>query len=120
MPVNIPILLTWLPASRSALDSRWRIARLGLAVLVGAVLAKLVYDQLMPMLHLPSIADLARERKGEHAVRPIQWLNFIGDEGQDRIMAAYGEQNYRRLSLVKREFDPDNVFRENVNIRPIA
>ncbi|WP_416758695.1 histidine kinase [Roseateles sp. So40a] len=77
--VALAILLTWLPASRSALDSRWRIARLGLAVLVGAVLAKLVYDQLMPMLHLPSIADLARERKGEHAVRPIQWLNFIGE-----------------------------------------
>ncbi|MNI67568.1 Mitomycin radical oxidase [compost metagenome] len=46
------------------------------------------------------------------------WLNFIGDEGQDRIMAAYGEQNYRRLSLVKREFDPDNVFRGNQNILP--
>ncbi|WP_405473225.1 BBE domain-containing protein [Paenarthrobacter ilicis] len=46
------------------------------------------------------------------------WLNFIGDEGQDRIMAAYGEQNYRRLSLVKGQFDPDNVFRGNQNILP--
>lgn len=46
------------------------------------------------------------------------WLNFIGDEGGDRIMAAYGEQNYRRLSKVKAAFDPDNVFRGNQNILP--
>ena len=46
------------------------------------------------------------------------WLNFIGDEGQDRIMAAYGEQNYRRLSKVKAQFDPDNTFRGNQNILP--
>lgn len=46
------------------------------------------------------------------------WLNFIGDEGQDRIMAAFGEQNYRRLSKVKAQFDPDNVFRGNQNILP--
>ncbi|MFK0008048.1 BBE domain-containing protein [Paenarthrobacter sp. NPDC090520] len=46
------------------------------------------------------------------------WLNFIGDEGQDRIIAAYGEQNYRRLSKVKAQFDPDNTFRGNQNILP--
>lgn len=33
-------------------------------------------------------------------------------------MAAYGEQNYRRLSKVKAQFDPDNVFRGNQNILP--
>ena len=62
--VALVILFTWLPASRSALESPWRVARLGIAVLIGAVLAKLLYDQLMPMLGWPSIADLARERKG--------------------------------------------------------
>ena len=46
------------------------------------------------------------------------WLNFIGNEGQDRIVAAYGEDNYRRLSRVKREFDPENTFRGNQNILP--
>jgi FAD/FMN-containing dehydrogenase len=46
------------------------------------------------------------------------WLNFIGDEGQARIQAAYGNDNYVRLSQVKREFDPDNVFRGNQNIPP--
>lgn len=46
------------------------------------------------------------------------WLNFIGNEGQDRIVAAYGEENYHRLSQVKRDFDPDNTFRGNQNILP--
>ena len=46
------------------------------------------------------------------------WLNFIGDEGQARIRAAYGDENYNRLAEVKREFDPGNVFRGNQNIRP--
>ncbi|MDH0864889.1 histidine kinase [Mitsuaria sp. GD03876] len=77
--VSLVILTTWLPASRSAIESRWRVVRLGAAVLVGAVLAKLLYDQLMPMLNLPSIADLARARKGEHPYKPIQSLNFIGE-----------------------------------------
>ena len=48
------------------------------------------------------------------------WLNFIGDEGQDRVRAAFGEENYSRLARVKREFDPDNTFRGNQNIRPAA
>ena len=34
------------------------------------------------------------------------WLNFIGDEGQARIRAAFGDENYTRLAQVKREFDP--------------
>lgn len=48
------------------------------------------------------------------------WLNFVGDEGQDRVRAAFGEENYTRLSRVKREFDPENTFRGNQNIQPAA
>jgi len=33
-------------------------------------------------------------------------------------LAAFGEENYRRLSRVKREFDPENTFRGNQNILP--
>jgi FAD/FMN-containing dehydrogenase len=46
------------------------------------------------------------------------YLNFIGDEGGDRIVAGLGAENLRRLSAVKAEYDPDNVFRFNHNIRP--
>ena len=46
------------------------------------------------------------------------YLNFIGDEGTDRIRAAYGEDNYARLAEIKGRYDPDNVFRGNQNIKP--
>lgn len=46
------------------------------------------------------------------------YLNFIGDEGQDRVRAAFGAENYARLARVKKEFDPENVFRGNQNIIP--
>lgn len=46
------------------------------------------------------------------------WLNFIGDEGQARVRAAYGDENYNRLARVKKEFDPENTFRGNQNILP--
>jgi FAD/FMN-containing dehydrogenase len=46
------------------------------------------------------------------------YLNFIGLEGEDRVRAAYGEESYARLSQVKAEHDPRNVFRGNQNIRP--
>jgi FAD/FMN-containing dehydrogenase len=46
------------------------------------------------------------------------YLNFIGDEGEDRIRAAYGEEKYKRLQAIKGEYDPDNVFQGNQNIKP--
>ncbi|MDQ0379360.1 FAD-binding oxidoreductase [Amycolatopsis thermophila] len=46
------------------------------------------------------------------------YLNFIGNEGTDRIVAGYGEENYRRLQRVKAEFDPHNVFNRWHAIEP--
>jgi hypothetical protein len=45
------------------------------------------------------------------------YINFMMDEGQDRIRASY-RGNYARLAQVKRRYDPDNVFHVNQNIRP--
>jgi hypothetical protein len=45
------------------------------------------------------------------------YVNFLMDEGQDRIRAAY-RGNYERLTQVKRCYDPDNLFHVNQNIRP--
>ncbi len=67
----------------------------------------------------------AREwvKKFRHHIAPYTtggvWLNFVGDEGDARIRAAFGDENYARLARVKAEFDPLNVFRGNQNIRPV-
>jgi len=45
------------------------------------------------------------------------YVNFVMDEGQESIMAAYRE-NYPRLAEIKRKYDPQNLFRVNQNIRP--
>ena len=47
------------------------------------------------------------------------YVNFLMDEGQDRVKAAYGG-NYERLTRIKRHYDPDNFFRFNQNIQPAA
>jgi FAD/FMN-containing dehydrogenase len=55
------------------------------------------------------------------AVQPFStgvYVNFLGDEGDDRIKVAYGAEKYKRLVELKRKYDPDNFFRSNQNIRP--
>jgi FAD/FMN-containing dehydrogenase len=46
------------------------------------------------------------------------YLNFLGDEGRDRVREAYGERNYERLARLKRAHDRTNFFRLNQNIEP--
>jgi FAD/FMN-containing dehydrogenase len=45
------------------------------------------------------------------------YINFMMDEGQDRVQASYRD-NYERLAEVKKKYDPGNLFRVNQNIRP--
>ncbi len=45
------------------------------------------------------------------------YVNFMMEEGADRIRATYGG-NYERLREVKGRYDPDNRFRVNQNIPP--
>ncbi len=46
------------------------------------------------------------------------YVNFLGNEGEGRVQAAYGESKLERLRGVKAAWDPDNFFRVNQNIRP--
>ena len=47
------------------------------------------------------------------------YVNFLGDEGDERIRFAYGtEEKYNRLVELKRTWDPQNLFSLNQNIRP--
>jgi hypothetical protein len=46
------------------------------------------------------------------------YVNFLMEEGEDRIREAYGASKYDRLKALKRKYDPGNFFRLNQNIRP--
>jgi FAD/FMN-containing dehydrogenase len=45
------------------------------------------------------------------------YVNYLGNEGEERIRAAYGT-NYERLVTLKNKYDPMNLFRFNQNIKP--
>jgi FAD/FMN-containing dehydrogenase len=45
------------------------------------------------------------------------YMNFLMEEGADRVQAAFGE-NYARLGEVKTAYDPNNLFHYNQNIQP--
>jgi FAD/FMN-containing dehydrogenase len=47
------------------------------------------------------------------------YVNFDGDDGQERVRPSYGD-NYDRLAELKRRYDPDNVFHVNQNIKPAS
>lgn len=71
-------------------------------------------------------ADDERAKQWSYAVRNDlkQWasgavyLNFIGEEGEDRVVAGFGRDNYTKLAKVKAQYDPENVFHLNHNIKP--
>lgn len=46
------------------------------------------------------------------------YVNFLSDEGPERVQAAFGADNYARLAALKDEYDPTNLFRLNQNVRP--
>jgi FAD/FMN-containing dehydrogenase len=47
------------------------------------------------------------------------YINFLGDEGQERVRSAYGS-NYEHLVALKNKYDPTNLFRLNQNIPPAS
>ena len=48
------------------------------------------------------------------------YVNTMVDEGQERVVAAYGEETYKKLTNIKKQYDPTNLFRLNQNIKPAA
>jgi hypothetical protein len=46
------------------------------------------------------------------------YVNFLMEEGEDRIRQSYGASKYDRLKALKRKYDATNLFRMNQNIRP--
>jgi len=56
-------------------------------------------------------AALTQSNKGAY-------VNFVGDEGPERVRAAYPGPTWDRLRQVKASYDPQNLFRLNQNIPP--
>ena len=46
------------------------------------------------------------------------YVNFLMDEGEERVRKAYGERKWERLQALKRRYDPQNLFRLNQNVPP--
>ena len=66
-------------------------------------------------LHTAWAEDAAAAlRQGDDAA----YANFLGDEGEERVRAAYPGSTWDRLAEVKRHYDPENVFRLNQNVPP--
>jgi len=46
------------------------------------------------------------------------YVNYLGEEGEERVQAAYTPAKYERLVALKTKYDPTNLFRLNQNIKP--
>jgi len=53
-----------------------------------------------------------------HQNEPGAYVNFLGDESEEQVRAAYPGSTWERLSEIKARYDPTNLFRINHNIRP--
>jgi FAD/FMN-containing dehydrogenase len=66
--------------------------------------------------------NVAWARGTAEALAPVSrdgaYVNFMGDAGDARLRASYGDAKYERLVALKRRYDPTNLFRLNQNITP--
>ena len=76
----------------------------------------------VPIAH--TVATFRRQAWVDGAAAALQqgdegaYVNFLGDEGPERVRQAYPGPTWDRLVQVKRRYDPDNLFRRNHNIPP--
>jgi FAD/FMN-containing dehydrogenase len=68
-------------------------------------------------------ADRSWVRSFWEALRPYalgigSYVNGMAEFEEDRVRAAYGTAKYQRLAKIKAEYDPENVFHHNANIKP--
>ena len=47
-----------------------------------------------------------------------EYVNFVGDEGEAGVRAAYPGATWDRLAAIKATYDPENLFRLNQNVPP--
>ena len=118
-----------------ALDAPMRVAQLRV---LGGAMARVRNDatafahRASPiMVNLAAFYDDDADKVGkqawldgfERAIRQSdggKYVNFVGDEGEAGIRAAYPAKTYDRLAEIKRRYDPDNLFHLNQNIPPAS
>ncbi|MGH2699263.1 MAG: BBE domain-containing protein, partial [Actinomycetota bacterium] len=88
--------------------------------------------------HAPFILNInARWAEASDGARHIAWTrnlwremqpysaggtytNFTSADDQERTSDSYGQVKYRRLSALKRRYDPENILHLNQNILPVS
>ena len=69
-----------------------------------------------------SEANIQWTRNFYDAMQPFladaAYVNYLGEEGEERIRAAYTPAKYERLCALKKKYDPTNLFRLNQNFKP--
>jgi FAD/FMN-containing dehydrogenase len=60
--------------------------------------------------HMMQLGRRLRDELAPHASAAV-YLNFVGDEGRDRVRAAYGDEAYARLQALKATWDPERRMR---------
>ena len=78
---------------------------------------------MIPSRHI-SAQEMAQRVSRFEALKPFSsggiYLNFLTEEeSQRRINTAFGAETYDRLRRIKTVYDPDNLFRGNLNIPPL-
>jgi FAD/FMN-containing dehydrogenase len=68
-------------------------------------------------VHEAWVAELADALRQDDAGA---YVNFLTDEGEERVRAAYPGETWNRLADVKRRYDPTNLFRLNQNVPAAA
>jgi FAD/FMN-containing dehydrogenase len=67
------------------------------------------------------VARIAGVRAASAALGPLSlgsYVNFEGETGAGRARGIYGPETYDRLSRLKGEYDPGNLFHRNQNVQP--
>lgn len=75
-----------------------------------------------PLDPLDTVAEATRglvEALGD-ALTGEAYFNYLRGDEQARVPRAFGEAKYARLRALRRRYDPDNVFRLNLNVPPAA
>ena len=69
-------------------------------------------------------ANISWTRELSVALKPFTtgrvYVNFIGDEGEERVVASFGTAGYSHMQTLKDRYDPGNLFRTSQNVRPSA